>query len=205
MSEHYYTHRPGAAHEERTVRAHLRGMDFTFITDAGVFSRDRIDFGTQLLIEAMRFDPAARILDLGCGYGAIGIVAARLAPLGYVWMVDVNERAVELARRNLRANRVQNAEARAGDGLEPVRGTAFDVILTNPPVRAGKAVVYRLIDEAYEALAPGGSLWVVIQNKQGAPSMKRKLAERFGTVADVARKAGYHVYQATRDPGSLSR
>jgi len=205
LSEHYYTHRPSADHEERTVQAHLRGMDFTFITDAGVFSRERIDFGTQLLIEAMRFDQAAKVLDLGCGYGAIGVVAARLAPQGYVWMVDVNERAVHLANRNLRVNRIRNAEARAGDGLEPVRGIAFDVILTNPPLRAGKAVVYRLIDEAYDALVPGGSLWVVVQNKQGAPSMKRKLQERFGSVTDVARKAGYHVYQATRGNGPLSR
>lgn len=203
MSEHYYTHRPSTEHEERAVHATLRGMDFSFITDAGVFSRERVDFGSQLLIEAMRFEPTATILDLGCGYGPIGAVAARLAPQGYVYMVDVNERAVSLARRNLRANRIRNAEARVGDGLEPVRGIAFDVILTNPPLRAGKAVVHRLIDEAYDALVPGGSLWVVVQNKQGAPSMKRKLQELFGSVTDVARKAGYHVFQATRGAGPL--
>ena len=85
-----------------------------------------------------------------------------------------------------------------GDGLAPVAGIAFDAVLTNPPIRAGKATVYRLLDEAYAALKPGGSLWVVVQNKQGAPSMKRKLQDLFGNVDDVARKAGYRVLRARR-------
>lgn len=198
MSEHYYTSRPSAAHEETSFDATLRGMTFRFVTDAGVFSRDRVDFGSLLLIEAMRIGAADTVLDLGCGYGPIGMVAARLAPEGFIYMVDVNERAVELARRNLAANGIANAEVRVGDGLAAVPGIAFDVILTNPPIRAGKATVYRLLEEARAALKPGGSLWVVIQTKQGAPSMKRKLAELFGNVTDVDRKAGYHVFTAWR-------
>ncbi len=198
MSEHYYTRRPGAAHEETSFDATLRGMDFRFVTDAGVFSRDRVDFGSLLLIEAMEIGPADTVLDLGCGYGPIGMVAARLAPQGFIYMVDINERAAELARRNLAANRIANAEVRVGDGLAPVAGIAFDAVLTNPPIRAGKATVYRLLDEAYAALKPGGSLWVVVQNKQGAPSMKRKLQDLFGNVEDVARKAGYRVLRARR-------
>ncbi|MBP2016906.1 16S rRNA (guanine1207-N2)-methyltransferase [Symbiobacterium terraclitae] len=198
MSEHYYTSRPSAAHEETSFDATLRGMTFRFVTDAGVFSRDRVDFGSLLLIEAMQIGAADTVLDLGCGYGPIGMVAARLAPQGYIYMVDVNERAVELARRNLAANGITNAEVRLGDGLAAVQGIAFDAILTNPPIRAGKATVYRLLEEAHAALKPGGSLWVVIQTKQGAPSMKRKLAELFGNVTDVDRKAGYHVFAARR-------
>lgn len=198
MSDHYYTQRPAAEHEEATFTAKLRGMDFTFTTDAGVFSRERVDFGSLLLIEAMQIDPTDTVLDMGCGYGPIGAVAARLAHQGYVYMVDVNERAAALARRNLRANKIMNADVRVGDALEPVRGIAFDTILTNPPIRAGKAVIYRMVDEAHEALKPGGSLWVVIQNKQGAPSMKKKLQERFGNVLDVDRKAGYHIYQSVK-------
>lgn len=199
MSEHYYTERPSAAHEETSFDATLRGMAFRFVTDAAVFSRERVDFGSLLLIEAMQIGQGDTVLDLGCGYGPIGTVAARLAPKGYIYMVDVNERAAELARRNLAANGIANAEVRVGDGLAPVAGMAFDTILTNPPIRAGKATVYRLLEEACAALKPGGSLWVVVQNKQGAPSMKRKLEELFGNVTDVARRAGYRVLRARRE------
>ncbi len=198
MSEHYFTRRPGAAHEETSFTVTLRGMDFRFVTDAGVFSRDRVDFGSQLLIEAMQIGPADAVLDLGCGYGPIGVVAARLAPRGFIYMVEINERAAQLARRNLALNRIVNAEVRVGDGLEPVRGIAFDTILTNPPFRAGKAVVYRLLEEACQALKPGGSLWVVVHYKQGAPSLRRKLEALFGEVEDVARQAGYRVFRARR-------
>lgn len=198
MSEHYFTGRPSAEHDETAFTTTLRGMEFTFVTDAGVFSRDKVDFGSLLLIETMQVGQADTVLDMGCGYGPIGAVAAKLAPEGQVYMVDVNERAVILARRNLRANRITNADVRVGDALEPVRGIRFDTILTNPPIRAGKAVIYRMVDEAYAALQPGGSLWVVIQNKQGAPSMKKKLQETFGNVLDADRKAGFHIYRSVK-------
>jgi len=198
LSDHYYSGRPGAAHEERRFTVTLRGMPFTFTTDAGVFSRERVDFGTRLLIETMEIGPEAVVLDLGCGYGPIGAVAARLAHRGRVYLVDVNERAVDLARRNLVANGITNAEVRLGDGLAPVQGIAFDVVVTNPPIRAGKAVVWRLIDEAHQALRPGGTLWLVVQTKQGAPSMKRRLQAVFGNVTDTARQAGYHVFRAVK-------
>ena len=198
MSEHYYSARPTTAHQETTFTATLRGMAFTFHTDAAVFSRNRIDFGSTLLIEVMQLDPAATVLDLGCGYGPIGMVAARLAPRGRIYMVDVNERATQLALRNLKANGITNAEVRTGNALEPVSGLSFDAVLTNPPFRAGKAVVYAMVDGAHSVLKPGGSLWVVIQTKQGAPSMKKKLQEVFGNVEDVDRKAGYHVFRAVK-------
>lgn len=198
MSEHYYTARPQTEHAENTFTGTVRGMEFRFITDTAVFSRDRIDFGSALLIEAMQLSPADTVLDVGCGYGPIGMAAARLVPEGRVFMVDVNERAAGLARRNLAENGITNAEVRVGDALEPVRGLVFDHVLTNPPIRAGKAVIYRIVDEAQQALKPGGSLWVVIQTKQGAPSMKKKLHEVFGDVEDVEREAGYHVFRATR-------
>jgi 16S rRNA (guanine1207-N2)-methyltransferase len=198
VSEHYYTGRPSTEHDEATFTATLRGMAFTFTTDAGVFSRERVDFGSLLLIETMQIKPSDTVLDLGCGYGPIGAVAARLAHEGFVYLVDVNERAAALARRNLQANRIANAEVRVGDALEAVRGIAFDTVLTNPPIRAGKAIIYRMVDEAHAALKPGGSLWVVIQNKQGAPSMKKKLQELFGNVLDVDRKAGYHIFRSVK-------
>ncbi|MDF2630549.1 MAG: hypothetical protein K0R39_4380 [Symbiobacteriaceae bacterium] len=198
MSEHYYTARPETAHDEAVFTATLRGMDFKFVTDSAVFSRERVDFGSALLIEAMQIEQSDTVLDLGCGYGPIGMTAAKLAPQGRVYLVDVNERAAALARRNLAENGVTNAEVRTGDGLEPVQGLTFDKVLTNPPIRAGKQTIYRMIDDAHEALKPGGSIYVVIQTKQGAPSMKKKLAELFSDVEDVERQAGFHVFRAVK-------
>jgi 16S rRNA (guanine1207-N2)-methyltransferase len=198
MSEHYYTNKPTAGHDEAQLSVTLRGFVLTFTTDAAVFSKQRIDFGSALLIEAMQIKPADTVLDLGCGYGPIGIVAAKLATAGKVYLVDVNERATDVARRNLTANGVANAEVRVGDGLRAVPGIFFDKILTNPPIRAGKAVIYRMIDEALAQLKPGGEYWCVIQTKQGAPSMKKKLKETFGNVEDVEREAGYHVFRAVK-------
>jgi 16S rRNA (guanine1207-N2)-methyltransferase len=198
VSEHYYTARPETAHDEAVFTATLRGMDFKFVTDSAVFSRERVDFGSALLIEAMQIEQSDTVLDLGCGYGPIGMTAAKLAPQGRVYLVDVNERAAALARRNLAENGVTNAEVRTGDGLEPVQGLTFDKVLTNPPIRAGKQTIYRMIDDAHEALKPGGSIYVVIQTKQGAPSMKKKLAELFSDVEDVERQAGFHVFRAVK-------
>lgn len=198
MSEHYYTPRPSAEHAEASFSTKLRGMDFNFVTDAAVFSRGKVDAGSTLLIEVIEIASSDTVLDMGCGYGPIGIAAARMATHGRVYMVDVNERAAGLARRNLAHNGVANAEVRVGDGTGPVPGIVFDHVLTNPPVRAGKSVIYRMVDEAHAALRPGGSLWVVIQTKQGAPSMKKKLEQRFGNVKDVERESGYHVFRAVR-------
>lgn len=197
-NEHYYTSSPTTGHDEAQFDATLRGFTFTFTTDAAVFSRDRVDFGSALLIEAMEIKPDDIVADMGCGYGPIGMTAAKLASNGKVYMVDVNERAAGLARRNLAANGITNAEVRVGDALAAVREVAFDKVLTNPPIRAGKQTIYRMVDEAHVQLKPGGSLWVVIQTKQGAPSMKKKLQETFGDVEDVERQAGFHVLKAVK-------
>lgn len=199
MAEHYYTARPAAEHDEASFTAMLRGREYRFVTDAAVFSRDRVDYGSLLLIEAMQIEPGDTVLDLGCGYGPIGAAAASLATTGRVYMVDVNERAAGLARRNLSENGLSNAEVRVGDGVEPVREIAFDKVLTNPPIRAGKAVIYAMVEGAHQVLKPGGSLYVVIQTKQGAPSMKKKLDETFGNVEDVERQSGYHVFRAVKE------
>jgi len=198
LTDHYYTKHPKAEHREHQFTAQLRGLDFRFITDSAVFSRDRVDFGSALLIEALHLNVTDTVLDIGCGYGPIGLVAARLAPEGKIHMVDVNERAVDLARRNLVENEITNAEVYVSDGLEAVRGLQFDAVVTNPPIRAGKATIYLLLDEAHAVLRSSGSAWVVIQTKQGAPSMKKKLKELFGNVQDVEREAGYHVFRSIR-------
>lgn len=199
MGEHYFSREPEAGHDRRWLVVTLDGEEFTFETDAGVFGKRRLDPGTRLLLESVALPESGVILDLGCGWGAIGTVVARRAPGCRVYLVDINRRAVELARRNLERNGVGNAEAVAGDGLEPFRDTRFDLILTNPPVRAGKGVIYRLIDEAAEHLRPGGRYVAVVGNKQGADSYRARVREVFGNSRDIGKGGGYRVIQAVRD------
>ncbi|MGZ0051228.1 class I SAM-dependent methyltransferase [Brevibacillus gelatini] len=198
MADHYYTNRPGAAHDEQQFSFVLRGKELRFITDAGVFSRDRIDFGSVLLIENMEMDRHARVLDVGCGYGPIGLTAAMLADQGRVTMIDVNERAVDLARRNAERNGIKNVEVRVSDVYSAVQGEKYDVILTNPPIRAGKEIVHRIFTEGHGLLVEGGELWVVIQKKQGAPSALKKLQETYREVIEVDREKGYCIFRAIK-------
>ena len=198
MSEHYYSNKPTAKHDLRTIKEELRGTELIFTTDAGVFSKGGVDFGSKLLIETMEIKPGYRVLDVGCGYGPIGLSAARLANPGVVTMVDVNERAVELARENAKTNNINNVEIIVSDLFEQVRGLTFDCILTNPPIRAGKETVHRIFELGWEHLVPGGELWVVIQKKQGAPSAFVKLESLFTTVQDVAKSKGFHIFKCIR-------
>lgn len=198
MADHYYTNRPGAAHDEQQFSFVLRGKELRFITDAGVFSRDRIDFGSVLLIENMEMDRHARVLDVGCGYGPIGLTAAMLADQGRVTMIDVNERAVDLARRNAERNGIKNVEVLVSNVYSAVQGEKYDVILTNPPIRAGKEIVHRIFTEGHDLLVDGGELWVVIQKKQGAPSALKKLQETYREVIEVDREKGYCIFRAIK-------
>lgn len=198
MSEHYYTKNPQTASNRRTMEVELRGFRLRLASDAGVFSRDGVDYGSRTLIDRMEFGEDAEVLDVGCGYGPIGLAAARLAPRGHVTMLDINERAVALANENAAANGIANAEAIQSNLYDAVSGRKFDVILSNPPIRAGKAIVHRILAEARDHLREGGALWIVIQNKQGAPSAKAKLQEVFGedAVEEIGKDKGYRIYRA---------
>ncbi|UFJ40644.1 class I SAM-dependent methyltransferase [Brevibacillus humidisoli] len=198
MTNHYYSNRPDIPHDERSFTFTLRGYSLRFLTDAGVFSRERIDFGSLLLIETMQIDETAEVLDVGCGYGPIGLSAAKLAARGQVTMIDINERAVGLARRNAELNGIQNVEIAVSDLYAEVEGRQFDVILTNPPIRAGKETVHRIFEEGYPLLRPAGAMWVVIQKKQGAPSAYKKLQQIYSEVEEVERKKGYSIFRARK-------
>lgn len=194
--EHYFSPRPAARGAPRELTLVLRGREVTVTTEPGVFSRRRLDPGTRLLIERMEVRPAERFLDLGCGYGVVGLVAAQLAPQGSVTLLDVNERAVALARENLARNGAANAEALVSDGLGAVAGRRFDVIALNPPVRAGLPTVRRLIAGAREHLAPGGRFYLVGRTKQGVLRLAEELRRIFARVEEVAKRGGYRLYLA---------
>ncbi|MGF9700960.1 class I SAM-dependent methyltransferase [Paenibacillus sp. MABNR03] len=198
MSNHYYSDKPQVAHDRRATEAELRRWKLRLVTDAGVFSKNGIDYGSRVLIDAMELTAGAHVLDVGCGYGPIGLTAAKLAPEGHVTMIDINERAVELSRENAKANGITNVTVMQSNLLAEVNKKDFDVILTNPPIRAGKETVHAIFEQAYQHLKVGGSLWVVIQKKQGAPSAKAKLESLFGRVEEVTKDKGYRIFKAVK-------
>ena len=193
MPDHYYTENPNSAHDERRIALRALGNDLTFVTDAGVFSRDGLDRGTEVLLEALP-PLEGRVLDLGCGWGAVGVALGKRYPALDIVMTDINSRAVELARRNLAENGV-TAAVLQGDGFDAVEGR-FDTIVTNPPIRAGKAVIYGLFARAREYLEPDGALYVVIRKQQGAPSALKYLKETFAEAETIDRSGGFHVMRA---------
>ncbi|MBH5320808.1 class I SAM-dependent methyltransferase [Paenibacillus sp. GSMTC-2017] len=198
MSNHYYSKTPEVKHNRQVHSAELRGYSMKFVTDAGVFSKTGIDYGSRVLIDAMELKEDDRILDVGCGYGPIGLTAAMIAKGGHVTMIDINERAVELSKENAKQNGITNITALQSDLYEAVNNKTFNVILTNPPIRAGKATVHRVFEEGYALLESGGTMWVVIQKKQGAPSAMEKLTQLFGEVEEVTKDKGYRILKAIK-------
>ncbi|MWC28314.1 methyltransferase [Paenibacillus sp. MMS18-CY102] len=199
MSNHYYSKVPEVQHDRKTLEFELRGVRLKFTTDAGVFSKSGVDFGSRVLIDALDIPVDAKVLDVGCGYGPIGLSAAKLAEKGHVTMIDINERAVALAAENGKLNGIGNITVLQSDIYSSVRDKRFDVIVTNPPIRAGKSVVHQIFEEGYDLLNPGGAMWIVIQKKQGAPSAEAKLLELFGNVEEVTKEKGYRIFKAIRE------
>lgn len=194
MGNHYYTNQPEVAHDRKKWTFPLRGKNFTFITDSNVFSKGTVDFGSRVLIDA--FDdtnlPEGDILDVGCGYGPIGLSLAHSTGR-HVEMVDVNERAVELAKENADLNGIKHVTVYPSNIYEKVERTDFAAVVSNPPIRAGKSVVHGIIEESYDKLVKSGTLTIVIQKKQGAPSAKKKMEEIFGNAEVVAKEKGYFI------------
>ncbi|MDR0372869.1 MAG: methyltransferase [Nitrososphaerota archaeon] len=191
--EHYFSSAPKSNDRFGTIHASLRGRTFEFLTSSSVFSKKKIDLGTHVLIDAMVLPQKGFVLDIGCGYGAVGITAAAFSPQLHVVMTDVNMRAVQLARQNLAGNRIGNAEVRYGSLYEPVLGLYFDCVLSNPPVSAGMDTVKAIIEGAPRVMATGGSFQMVIRSKIGTKSLPETFCGAFGDCEILARESGYRV------------
>lgn len=194
-SDHYYTQDPVSAHDVRTFPFAFEGRTLSFTTDAGVFSKGHVDPGTLLLARSLPADLAGRALDLGCGWGALSVLTLCRFPQLELVMSDINRRALDLAQQNVQANGMR-AQAVHSDGLQAVQGT-FDAVLTNPPIRAGKQVIYAMFADSRARLNPGGRLILVIRKQQGAPSAQKYLSTLFGQVELLARDAGYWILCCT--------
>jgi 16S rRNA (guanine1207-N2)-methyltransferase len=196
--EHYFAANPKSKPRYGLVRTYLRGKSFEFLTSSGVFSKHRVDLGTRLLIESMLLPKKGCVLDMGCGYGAVGIAAAASNPRLFVILVDVNARAVWLARQNVERNLVGNAEVRRGCLYAPVEDLIFDCVLSNPPVSAGLETVKKMIIEAPGHMARCGVFQMVVKSKVGGKRLRAIFDEAFGNVEVLARESGYRVLMSRR-------
>lgn len=193
--EHYFTNNTNLRSELQSIIYENKGQVFTFFSDLGVFSKDKIDYGSRVLVDtilAKEKHIPKTLLDVGCGYGFLGIVLAK----GFdseVMLVDVNKRAVHLSERNLKQNKVKG-KALESNIYDSVVGT-FDLIVTNPPIRAGKTVVLEILEKAKDYLNPDGVLWFVIRKDQGAKSILKQL-EPIYTCEIVKKDKGFYIMRA---------
>ncbi|MEH7480660.1 class I SAM-dependent methyltransferase [Neobacillus drentensis] len=199
MSEHYYSRMQKVESDPKFWDYTLKNNQFRFKTDNGVFSKREVDFGSRLLIESFVMPNAdGLLLDVGCGYGPIGLSIAKSYHDRIIHMIDVNERAIALAKENAELNRIQNVKIYESDRLLNVKENTFAAILTNPPIRAGKKTVHDIFEQSFEHLTSQGELWVVIQKKQGAPSAIEKLNNLFNHVETIDKSKGYFVIKAQK-------
>ncbi|MGP5429948.1 class I SAM-dependent methyltransferase [Enterococcus malodoratus] len=199
MANHYYSENPETAHDLHQWSFELAGKNFQFVTDSGVFSRGTVDYGSRVLIEHFEAEdlPAGTLLDVGCGYGPIGLALAHQTQRP-VEMIDVNNRAVELAQENAKRNGIE-ADIHQSNIYETLHQETYAAIISNPPIRAGKKVVHQILIEAEPLLKVGGSLTIVIQKKQGAPSAKSRMEEVFGNAEIVAKDKGYYIIRSIKE------
>ncbi|WP_164218724.1 class I SAM-dependent methyltransferase [Virgibacillus sp. YIM 98842] len=197
MTEHYFSQQPQSKSSPKKWDFVLKGKKYIFTSDAGVFSKNEVDPGSRLLIEKFYApETAGDLLDLGCGYGPIGIALAGYYEDRHIVMADVNERALSLAEQNARDNGIKNVEFVKSDRFNSLKEREFASVISNPPIRAGKKVVHQMFEESKKALKNAGELWIVIQKKQGAPSAKKKLEQLFNEVEVVAKHKGYYIIRA---------
>ena len=196
MSKMYYAENPDAARDIHELRVDLLGEKMTFLTDAGVFSKKMVDFGSQLLLKCLEVNQGETVLDVGCGYGPLGLSLAKAYGV-QATMVDINNRALDLARQNAERNKVA-ATIFQSNIYEQVKGK-FDHVISNPPIRAGKQVVHEIIEKSKDFLEIGGDLTIVIQKKQGAPSAKSKMEDVFGNCEIVKKDKGYYILRSVKE------
>ena len=192
----YYAENPDAAHDIHELRVDLLGEKMTFLTDAGVFSKKMVDFGSQLLLKCLEVNQGETVLDVGCGYGPLGLSLAKAFGV-QATLVDINNRALDLARQNAERNKVE-ATIFQSNIYEQVEGT-FDHVISNPPIRAGKQVVHEIIEKSKDFLGTDGDLTIVIQKKQGAPSAKSKMEDVFGNCEIVKKDKGYYILRSVKE------
>ncbi|HOD93145.1 MAG TPA: methyltransferase [Clostridia bacterium] len=209
MTDHYFADKPQSKEDIFEYKVKINEVDFRFYSDSGVFSKQGIDYGSRLLIDSILLDAdklenglpselKPSLSDLGCGVGVIGIILNRLLKINNSYLYDINERAVALAKINIDRNMSKRTYVKKLDITKDSILEKVDICVTNPPIRAGKAVVFAFYEKAYEMLNDGGVFYCVIQKKQGLDSTKKKLSELFPNVDTINRSSGYHILKCIK-------
>lgn len=189
---HYYINDINLDNEYRSISYTYKGKDIKLLSNSGVFSKNRVDFGSNVLLQSLPLlNDCKTLLDVGCGIGVLGIAVLKAYPHISGELIDVNERCVNLSKKNIESNKV-NGVSYISNLYDQVQ-KKFDIILSNPPIRAGKGVVFGVVDGAKEHLNSLGRIYVVIQKKQGSLSLMRHLEEVFGNVETITKDKGYYV------------
>ena len=205
---HYFSEKQEVKSDRKIIKYEIENKKFQFVTDNGVFSKTKVDFGTDIMLKVFlrenmnkknqKFD----ILDIGCGYGVVSVVIKSFFENVRTVSSDVNERALELTRENLLRNGVvkdenDNFEVRKSFAFDCV-SEKFDVILSNPPIRAGKQTIFQIYEKSFEHLNPNGEFYCVIQTKHGAKSTQKKLEEIFRNCETLEINAGYRIFRCIK-------
>lgn len=201
-SDHYFTSSPRSDFATRTIHARLAGRDVEVLTAGGVFSPEHVDQGTRLLLATAPPPPATgHLLDLGAGWGPIALSLALHSPDAIVWAVDVNERALDLVRRNARRLGITNINAVQPDDVPAEVG--FAAIWSNPPIRVGKQELHAMLGKWLPRLETDAAAWLVVAKHLGAESLQRWIAEDLSLDVDrAANSKGFRVLTARRSPTS---
>ncbi|MDO5088280.1 MAG: class I SAM-dependent methyltransferase [Leptotrichiaceae bacterium] len=201
--EHYFSENPNIKSERKKIKYTIGNKKFEFITDNGVFSKAKVDSGTDLMLktfmknEEFKKREKINILDIGCGYGTVSVVLKSFYPLFHMTLSDVNERALELSRENLKNYGINEYEIIKSSVFDNISGK-FDIILSNPPIRAGKEIIFSIYEGAYEHLNKNGKFYCVIRTKHGAKSTQKKLEQIFENCETVEIDGGYRIYRSIR-------
>lgn len=199
MGSHYFKNDSNVKSEERLIRFHFKEKLFELFSDNGVFSKNGLDEGSNILIEyILKLPLNGRLLDMGCGYGPIGLTLATFFENSFIDMFDINERAVNLARKNQEKLGIKNVGIGVSDGFKNVKNE-YNFIFINPPIRAGKQVIYKMFEDSFASLCNDGNLVIVIRKSHGAPSAQKKLIEIFGNCEIKEKNKGYYILQSTKN------
>lgn len=197
---HYFSEKQTSRFKLTKLSCFLRGINLLIYTAPGIFSNKGIDKGSFLLIEKCIIKDNHYILDLGCGYGVIGVTLAKCFPSSKFLLTDINERAVKLSKKNILTNKLENAEAKKRNIFDNIdNDEKFDTILLNPPQTAGKQLCFQMIEESLQHLKKGGTLQLVARHNKGGKSLSKKMKEVFNNVKDISKKSGYRVYLSQRN------
>ena len=195
--EHYFSENPKSELKIKKIRQRIIGINFEFYTSSGIFSKDAVDKGTLALAENMAVIENDKVLDMGCGIGILGIVAAKSFK-AKVTMSDINQRAVMLSEKNTELNKV-DAKILQGNLYEKIKDRDFDVIVSNVPQNAGKEVCFSIIEQSINHLKKNGTLQIVSRPNKGGKTYAKKMQEVFGNVQEIGRKSGSSVYLSVKD------